>query len=394
MTSPLSQHWTLDPEIDFLNHGSFGACPAEVLAAQQEWRARLERRPCRFMTGELDPGLDASRRALAALLGADPQDLVFIPNATTGVNTVLQSLQFAAGDELLTTNHAYDSCRNALDLVARRSGASVVVAHVPFPLQSPDEVAAAIRGAVTPRTRLVLLDHVTSPTGLVFPVAEIVRELSAQGIETLIDGAHAPGMLPVDLQQLGATYYTANCHKWLCAPKGAAFLWVRRDRQASIHPLVVSHGATSKRTDRSRFHLEFDWMGTADPTPYLSIPAALRAMESLLPGGWPEIRARNHALAMAAQAVLCSALGIPAPAPESMIGSLVAVPLPPPRTALTPTDPQWLNALQQELYEQHRIETPVYTWPKAPQRLLRVAAQLYNDRSQYERLAGVLRTVL
>lgn len=393
MTSPLARHWTLDPEIDFLNHGSFGACPAEVLAAQQEWRTRLERRPVRFMTGELEAGLDAARLALAAFVGAQPEDLVFLANATTGVNTVVQSLEFAAGDELLTTDHAYGACRNALDMVARRSGARVVVTPVPFPLQDPAEVVTAVRAAVTPRTRLVLLDHVTSPTGLVFPVTEIVGELSAQGIDTLIDGAHAPGMLPVDLQHLGATYYTANCHKWPCAPKGAAFLWVRRDRQPAVHPLVVSHGATSPRTDRSRFHLEFDWMGTDDPTAYLTIPTALRVMGSFVPGGWPEIRSRNHQLAMAAQRVLCNALGIQAPAPESMIGTLAAVPLPP-RFGAMPADAQWMDALQQRLYEEHRIEVPVFTWPAPPQRLLRVAAQLYNDLPQYERLAAALPTLL
>ena len=205
------------------------------------------------------------------------------------MSTVLRSIDFRAGDELLITDHAYNACRNALERAAGAAGARVKVAAVPFPLSGPDAVVEAVLNEVTPRTRLALIDHVTSPTALVFPVARLVAELAARGVDALVDAAHAPGMVPVNLDQTGAAYTTGNFHKWVCAPKGAAFLHVRRDRQRLIHPLVTSHGANSERRDRSRFRLEFDWTGTADPAPYLAVPEALRFLGSLAPGGLPRV---------------------------------------------------------------------------------------------------------
>ncbi len=382
-----SKLWTLDPGVTFLNHGSFGACPAAVLHAQALLRDRMERHPVRFLDRELEGYLDEARAALAAFVGADADDLAFVPNATTGVNTVLRALEFVPGDEILVTDHAYNACRNAVEYVAARAGATVVVAPVPFPLADPAEVTRAVLARVTRFTRLVLVDHVTSPTGIVLPVAEIARGLEGSGIDLLVDGAHAPGMLPLDVDALGAAYYAGNAHKWLCAPKGAAFLWVRRDRQADVRPLTISHGWNAARTDRSRFRLLFDWTGTDDPTPYLCIPESLRFVGSLLPGGWAELRERNRALALEARALLCDALGVAPPAPESMLGSLATVPLPPSEDgSLTGRDPY-----QRHLLDAYGIEVPVFAWPRPPRRWLRVSAQLYNRRAHYERLAQALR---
>jgi isopenicillin-N epimerase len=383
--------WPLDPEVTFLNHGSYGACPRAVLEAQRRLTLELEAEPVRFLSRELEGRLDAARAALGAFLGAAPDDLAFVPNATTGVNTVLRSLEWAPADEILTTDHVYQACRNAAERVAGRAGARVVVAPVPFPLESPDAVVNAVLAAVTPRTRLALLDHVTSPTGVVFPIARLVAELAARGVDTLVDGAHAPGMVELDLRALGAAYYAGNAHKWLCAPKGTAFLHVRRDRQAAIRPLVVSHGASSPRTDRSGFRLEFDWTGTDDPTRYLAIPDAIRYLGGLLPGGWPELRARNRGLALEARTLLCDALGVKPPCPDAMLGSLAAVPLPdgPPGAPWTRRDP-----LQDALFERFAVEVPIVRWPAAPRRFVRVSAQLYNERAHYRRLAEALRVVL
>jgi len=220
-TSSFERFWSLDRAVTFLNHGAFGACPLPVLEAQQRLREQLEREPLRFFTREFEELLDAARTQLAAFIGADAAELVFVPNATTGVNSVLRSLLFNPGDELLTTNLEYNACRNALDFVATRTGAKVVVATVPFPLDSPNQVVEVVMERLSPRTRLALLDHVTSQTGLIFPIQELVSQLAARGVDTLVDGAHAPGMVPLHLHEIGATYYTGNCHKWLCAPKSA-----------------------------------------------------------------------------------------------------------------------------------------------------------------------------
>lgn len=387
-------HWLLDPAITYLNHGAFGGCPRAVLDFQEELRRRLERDPIHFLVRELEGLLDAARHALAEFVGADAEDLVFVANATAGVNTVLRSLPLERGDELLVTDHEYNASRNALNFAAERAGARVVVAAVPFPLPSAEQIVEAVLERVTARTRLVLLDHVTSQTGLVFPLARLLPELAARGVETLVDGAHAPGMLPLDLRQLGATYYTGNCHKWMCAPKAAGFLVVQRDRQRAIRPLIISHGTNSSRTDRSRFLLEFGWTGTGDPSAMLSVPEALRFIGALLPGGWPAVMARNRALALAGRRILCRALGISVPCSEELLGALAAIPLPDALPTATPRAPLFCDLLQEQLFAEHRIEVPIIPWPASPARLLRISAQLYNALPQYEYLAKVLPPML
>jgi len=386
--SPFRSHWSLDPEVTFLNHGSFGACPTRVLEEQSRLRARMEAEPVRFLHRELEALADSARAALGTFLDADPDDLAFVSNATTGVNTVLQSLRFAPGDELLTTDHEYNASRNALDFVARRWGVKVVVAKLPWPVPSAQAVVDAVLAHVTERTRLLLIDHITSQTALVLPVAELIRALRERGVETLVDGAHGPGQVPLSLRTLGVAYYTGNCHKWMCAPKGAAFLYVRRDRQQDLRPVVISHGYNSRRKDRSQFRLDFDWVGTGDPTPFLCIPKALEVVGGLLPGGWPEVMASNRAKALAARRFLCERLGVAPHCSEELVGSMATVSLP----DGFPAEPSvlGLDPLQDRLLLEHGIEVPIVPWPRPPHRHVRVSAQLYNSHAEYQRLAEAL----
>jgi len=388
----IRQHWLLDPSVVFLNHGSFGACPIPVLQFQAELRQRMERQPVQFFVRDLEGLLDAARAELGAFLGAPAHDLAWVPNATTAVNAVLGSLRFAPGDELLTTDHEYNACRNVLDLVASRSGAKVVVANLPFPVAGPEQVLQAVMDRVTARTRFALIDHVTSQTGLVLPIGALVRELRVRGVETLVDAAHAPGMLPLEVAAIGAAWYTGNCHKWICAPKGAAFLYTRPEMQQRTRPTVISHGANSARTDRSRYLVEFDWVGTDDPTAVLSVPEAIRFMGQLLPGGWAAIRETNHQLALRGRNVLCNALGIDPPCPDDMIGSLASLPLPD-GDGRPSNSPLYADPLQDVLLQEFHIEVPVVPWPRPPKRLIRISGQVYNHDGDYEKLGRALQAL-
>ena len=396
MPSELAVHWTLDPAVAFLNHGSFGATPPAVLEAQDAWRARMEREPVAFFARDLEPALDEARVALAAFLGADPDDLAFVTNATTGINIVARSLRLTDGDEIVVLDHAYPAARNALRAAADDARARVVTARIPFPGATPDVAREAVLRAVGPRTRLVMLDHVTSSTALVLPVAEVVAALRERGVETLVDAAHAPGMLEVDLDAIGAAYTTGNCHKWMCAPKGSAFIHVRDDLQERVRPLVISHGASSPRTDRSRFRLEHDWTGTLDPTPWLGVPAAIAFGGALLPGGWAQLRERGHTLALAARDLLDDSLGEPSAVPDAMIGTMVSVALPPTnerRPESTYADPVHAALLAAG------IQVAVSAWPQEPgegswRRLVRVSCAPYVGLDDIEALAAALPAVL
>jgi isopenicillin-N epimerase len=394
--NPFESHgeWALDPNLDFLNHGSFGACPPSVFEVQNHWRARFEREPVSFVVSDLEPALDEARREIAAFVGCEAQDLVFVTSPTTGVGAVLASLPLRAGDEVLVTDHGYNACKNAGLFWTERAGAKLTVARVPFPLRSDGEVLDTILAAVTDRTRLAIIDHVTSPTALVFPVADIVRALHERGVEVLVDGAHAPGMLPLDIAALGAEYYVGALHKWCCAPKGVSILHVRRDLQPRVHPLVISHGYTSPRTDRSRFLLEFDWIGTHDPSAILAAPASLRVLSRLLPGGIPALIERNRALARGARALLAERLGLELPCPDSMLGSMASLFLPDARVPETNVGSPFAEPLTSNLRARHRFVVPVMQWPAPPRRLLRISAAPYNCLEQYERLAGALQAEL
>jgi isopenicillin-N epimerase len=400
--SPLAIHWQHDPSVCFLNHGSFGACPTRVLQAQVRLRNRMEAEPIRYFIEDSWGLLDRARAALGAFLGADAADIAPVPNATYGVTTVLHHLArsgvLGAGDEVVANDHEYPACLNNLRDVCGMVGANAVVAEVPFPIRSPDEAYYAIMSRVTARTRAALISHVTSSSGLVLPLERLVKDLEARGVRTIVDGAHAAGMVQgLSLNRLGASYYTSNCHKWLCTPKGSAFLWVRRDRQAGFRPLVLSNHAEKPRAGRAQFLTEFDFVGTNDTTPFLVIPDALEFMQGVLPGGWPAVFKHNRSLTLRARDAICAALGVKPPAPDEMIGNLSTTVLPQhearlmERLAARPS--VYHDALQDALLERWRIQVPI--WNVAGRmRTVRISAQVYNAIGQYEYLAHALREEL
>jgi isopenicillin-N epimerase len=359
--------WRLDEEAIFLNHGSFGATPIPVLEVQADWQKQLERQPVYFMERTLIPALREAAGNLGSFIGAEGKNIAFVDNATTGVNAVVRSLKFEPGDEILTTNHVYGAVRKALAYVADRSGAELVEVVIPFPLQDPQQVIDAVTAAVTERTRLAVFDHITSPTALILPLETLIQVCKSQGIPVLVDGAHAPGMIPLQIETLGADWYTGNCHKWLCAPKGCAFLWTSPERQATTHPTTISHGY------KANYLEEFDWTGTRDPSTWLAVTAAIDFQEQL---GVEAVRTHNFQLARRAGAMLAERWGTSIPSPDSMIGSMVTVLLPP---------VQNLDSLHRDLWDDHRIEVPII--PFGETGWLRISAQVYNEFWEYERLA-------
>ena len=390
--SPLAKHWNLDPECVFLNHGSFGATPTAIREKQRKWMDLLEDEPVRFYEDLAMEFMQEARNSLAEMLNCDADDLALVENATTGVNTILRSLEFNEGDEILIPDHAYQACRNALDYVSERWGAKVVTVNIPFPIDGPEVATELIMAGLSERTVLVMIDTVTSPTGLRMPFEELVALIEGQGVSVLLDAAHGIGMVPLDLTTLGASYTTSNCHKWLCAPKGSAFLHVRNDHQLKIHPLVISHGMTFPLGETTRFRHEFDWTGTRDISAFCSIPATIEYLPTLIQGGWNAIMQHNHDLAMAGRTILCERLGIEAPCPESMITCIATLRLPAGGGGGIPLhEPDPLHKVLQEKYN---IQVPVWSWHSPEGRYFRISAQLYNHIDEYHYLAEALATEL
>lgn len=371
---PDASQWGLDPRIAHLNHGSFGATPRPVLAAQQALRDALELNPVEFLVHQLPERLAEVRRRVAAFLQADEDGLVFVDNATTGTQTVVAQTRLAAGDEVVATDHGYPAVLAQLRRAVDAAGASLRVVPVPLPPRDGSAVTSAVLAAVTSRTRLVVVDQVTSCSGLVFPVEQIAAECQRAGVPVLVDGAHAPGMLPVDLDRIGADYWVGNLHKWVCAPKAAAALYAAPHRRPDLRPLVTSHGTADG------YRPAFDWTGTRDPTALLAVPHALDFFES---AGWTAVRAHNNALAADGAALVADRIGTrPPDLPCELAGSMRLVPLP------APLSDAEARALERELLTAHRVVVPVtshggYRW-------LRVSAQLYNTMADYERLAVAL----
>lgn len=368
----LLSHWRLDPSVTYLDHGHFGATPRVVLEAQCAWRDRLETSPVEWIERRRDELLGPARAAVGAFIGADPQDLGFVTNTTGGVNAIVRSLRFEPGDQLLTTTHVYNAVRQTMRHVADRAGATHVEAPIPFPIESPQSVIDAVDHALTDRTRIVVIDHVASPTALVFPIESVIKMCAERGVDVIVDGAHAPGMVDLDVQRLGPAYYVGNLHKWVCAPKGSAFLWARRDKQQGIHPTTISHFLDQG------FAREFGWQGTRDISAWLSVPEAIEFMNGFK---WERVRRHNHELATWVHALLADGWGTGTTSPPdgSMLGAMVTLLLPEGVRRYASA-----AALGAELFERHRIEVPIIEWDD--RWWVRCSCQIYNTAEQYERL--------
>lgn len=378
----MREHWALDPEVTYLNHGTVGATPRRVLAAQQALRDEMERQPSRFLlrdiiglSGARRPAMGRMRAAtvpVAEFLGALPDDLVFVDNATSGVNAVLRSLELNTGDELLVTDHGYGAVTYTAQYVARRAGATVRAVELPFPITSPEQVVDAIAAGIGPRTRVLIVDHVSSGSSLILPLAAIAAACHARGVAVLADGAHAPGALDLQIAGLGVDWYTANLHKWAWAPRSCGILWAPPERQTELHPPVISWGLDQG------FTAEFDWVGTRDPSPWLAAPEGIAMMRDL---GAQAVRDYNHALALSAARLLQDELGAEMMGPDSMVGTMVTLRLPE-RFGKVDAD---ANRLRDLLLFEDSIEVQMHAWHDRI--WVRISAQVYNELADIARLA-------
>lgn len=385
-----TRQWALDPDLTFLNHGSYGAVPRAALECQAQIRARMERDPVRFFKVDLERLMDEARERIGRFCNCRPDDLAPMPNATVALCTVIWNSRLGPGDEVLITDHEYMSIVNELERYAQFTGVKVVKAKVPFPIQSPQQVHDAVLAAATPRTRLAIIAHITSATSLIFPIKRITQDLLARGIDVCVDGAHTPGQVPCDVRGLAPTYFVGSFHKWLSAPKGSGFLYVRPDKQPGFRPWALSSRAHKVRPERALFLRDFDYVGTNDYSAFLSVPAAIDAIDAMAPGGWPEVMRRNHELALEAREIVSRRLNIPLAAPAEMIGSMATIPLPEPAPELLDRATLYDDPLQDELVNHHRIVVPIWRLSADNRRVVRVSAQLYNTPAQYELLADAL----
>lgn len=396
MTPSLKSEFLLNPDVVFLNHGSFGACPKAVFETYQAWQRQLEWEPVEFIGRRADRLLAESRGALAAYLGvADPNNLVYFPNPTTAANMVARSLAgvgsqpanghgallLGPGDVILTTDHEYPAMDNTWKFISERTGAAYVHHPMPLPMTTPEDFVERFWSAVTPATKVIFISHITCQTALIFPIAEIMRRARAAGILTIIDGAHAPSQIPLNLDALGADIYVAACHKWLCAPKGSAFLYARPEVHHLLDPLVISRGFGYEPVNgRSSLVAWQEAQGTRDVSAFLSVPAAIRFQAE---HDWDAVRARCHSLALETRRRIHALTGLEVISPEDWFSQLVSIRLP---------DSTDLPALHRALWEDHRIEVPIGRWNG--QAYVRVSFQAYNDESDADALVHALQELL
>ncbi|MBU1334136.1 MAG: aminotransferase class V-fold PLP-dependent enzyme [Alphaproteobacteria bacterium] len=388
MSENLARQFLIREDVVFLNHGSFGACPRPVFAAYQNWQLELERQPVEFLGRNLTETMRQPRIALAAELGTVPENIVGLTNATLGLNIVAQSLDLKPGDQILTTDHEYSALEKTWAYVARRTGAEIVVVKIPMPLTTEAQFTDTVIAGMTDRTRVLFLSHITSPTALLFPIDRSIAEARKRGIWSVIDGAHTPGHIKLELDALGADFYSGNCHKWMMAPKGSAFLHARPEVQGLINPLVISHGWTANSKEpgakgafgNSPFIDELEMQGTRDPAPWLTVPAALAYRRD---NDWPSVQAHCHALAQDTARRLGELTGLaPLSAPEFCAPQMVAMPVP-------DCD---VDAIKDALLDKYSIEIPVFRWQDTC--IVRLSVQGYNSKPQMDLLLTALTDLL
>ena len=377
-----NDHFLLNPEVIFLNHGSFGACPKPVFEVYQNWQRELERQPVEFLGRRITELLAAARARLAAYLGVESDEVVYFSNPTTALNMVARSLELHPGDEILASDHEYGALDRTWFFISKKTGTYYIRQPIPLPITSRGEVIEALWQGVSERTRVIFLSHITSPTAIVFPIEDICHRARAQGILTIIDGAHGPGQFQLDLAKLGADFYAGACHKWLCAPKGAGFLFARRSVQPLLAPLIVSWGYESENPGPSQFIDHHEWQGTRDFSAFLSVPAAI---EFQAQHDWPGVRRSCHALASQIRTQINALTGLPAICPDSpeWYGQMFA--------ALLPTGID-TNDLKARLYDEYHIEVPLHRWNDYP--MIRVSIQAYNDPMDTDTLHTALSELL
>lgn len=393
MPSPLQiplpgrEAWTIPADVTYLNHGSFGPATACVQAERERWSRRLEQQPMDFFLREMEPRLEEALSVLADFIGAHRRDLAFVDNATIAMNVVAASMPLSAGDEVLLNDHEYGAVFRIWRNACQQAGAKVVTAAITTPIGSREQLVDEILDAVTPKTKLIVVSHVTSPTAIIFPVGEICRRARALGIPVCVDGPHAPAMVPIDLQTLNCDYYCASLHKWLSAPFGSGFLYVARKHQPGLRMPLTSWGKSLGGRDEC-WQDEFQWLGTRDPAAVLAVPAAIRFLRD---AGLERFRSHGHELARYARQSLAEWSGQPALVPDdpTWYGTMATVPLR--KSDSRRSRPNAFDPLQQSLWEQYRIEVPVMDWRN--RRHLRVSCHLYNSRDDIDRLMDAVRSL-
>lgn len=383
MTQSLRHHFLLDPDVVFLNHGSFGATPRPVFEAYQEWQRRLEWQPVQFLGSDIGRYLAEAREALGRYLNAAADDLVYVPNATFAINVVARSLPLGPGDEVLSTDHEYGACENAWKFISRERGFRYVRRPIPLPLPDAAELVEQLWEGVTPRTKVIFISHITSPTAACFPVEAICARARDAGILTVIDGAHAPGQMPLDLAAVGADFYAGNCHKWLCAPKGSGFLHTRPEAQRLIQPLIIGWGWGEERTfSFGKDYLDYlQYPGTNDYAAYLATPAAI---EFQARHHWNVVRERSHGLVLEAVDRINRLTGLPSSYPDDDGFHQMAIAALPPIADL-PT-------FKRRLYDEFHVEIPCVQWNGRP--FIRISIQGYNSRADVDALLAALQALL